>query len=207
MTAGPATPGPLELGQPHVEFLRALHETTRQECEFGSSAMLTRLRDALTRWERVWPDPWPRRIARALRRLEGELGTIRVPLSFAHRDFAPWNTRSGPAGLFVFDWETAIDGVVPLYDAFHFGAIRAAAYSAPLRHPASLRHLLATLWPASEGRLRQLYLAYLVDVSVLYGEARMMAPEVGEEHVWLWFGERIDECLATASAASLDTHS
>lgn len=203
MSAGPSSPGPPDLGQSHFDFLHALHWATRDECEFRSSAAFVGLREAIARWEGVWPDPWPQRLARAVMRLESDLGAARVPLSLAHRDFAPWNTRSGRAGLFVFDWEMARDGMVPLHDAFHFEAIRAATRNAPVRSDgAYMARLLASVWPAGTTCLGALYLAYLVDTSVLYGEARIRAPDVGEERVWLWFGSRIDECLATRRLVS-----
>lgn len=197
MSAGPTRPGPADLGEHHLDFLLALHDATRLECEFGSSPMFTRLRDGLAHWGSVWRDPWPDRFARVLTRLEVELGPVRVPLSFAHRDFAPWNTRAGPAGLFVLDWEMASDGMVPLYDAFHFDAIQAATRNAPVRNDDGFSvRLLAALWPTGAELLPLLYLAYLADVSLLYGEARARAPDVGEDGVWLWFGSRIDEWLA-----------
>lgn len=199
MTPGPALPGPTNLGQAHFDFLSAVHHSTREEREFGSSRMFARLSGAIAQWGHVWPDPWPRRFARALVRLEAELGAVRVPLSFAHRDFAPWNTRWGPAGLYVLDWEMARDGLIPLYDAFHFDAIRAATRNVRLRSEIGyLERLLARLWPDGVDRLRALYLAYLLDVSLLYGEARARAPEAGDERVWSWFGRVIDQYLAAS---------
>jgi hypothetical protein len=199
MTAGPARPGPAHLGQPHFDFLRALHLATREEIEFGSSEMFARLSEAIARLGRIWPEPWPRRFAHALKRLEGELGAVRVPLSFAHRDFAPWNTRSGPDGLFVFDWETATEAVVPLYDAFHFVVIQAATRNTRVRSENGyISRLLAAIWPEGEQWLPALYLAYLLDVGLLYGEARVRAPDVGDERVWLSCGNLIDQWLAAS---------
>jgi hypothetical protein len=92
--------------------------------------------------------------------------------------------------------------VVPLYDAFHFVVIQAATRNARVRiENAYMTRLLAALWPAGEERLSALYLAYLLDVGVLYGEARVRAPDVGDERVWLCCGKLIDEWLAAARPA------
>jgi hypothetical protein len=195
-SAGPARRGPSRLGNWHFEFLQALHDADRAECLFGESPMYASIQDGIRRLCPQLPDPWPGRYARAQKGLEAGLASIRLPVSTAHRDFAPWNTRLGAHGLFVFDWEIATEGAVPLYDALHFEAIQAAVRGRPFRAEApALTKLLTLLWPAGEAHLPLLYLAYLVDMSLYYGAARIRVPEAGEDRVWHWLGQCIDDWL------------
>ena len=201
-TAGPPHPGPPRLGCLHFEFLRDLQAAFSEERSFDVSSMFMSLMHATRRWGLRYPDPWPERLTRAMRCLEERLGSVRLPLCMAHRDFTPWNTRVGPRGLFVFDWEAAADGLTPLYDAFHFEAIQ-AALGAPSRPGSeSLTELLAVLWPAGARHFPWLYFAYLVDMSLYYGEARRCAPDAGDERVLRWLGKQIDTRLEGSYGAS-----
>jgi hypothetical protein len=58
-----------------------------------------------------------------------------------------------------------------------------------------LEDLLRSLWPGAQEYLPWLYLAYLLDMSLLYGEAQVIAPGVGEQRVWRWFMEQIKTFL------------
>ncbi len=124
-----------------------------------------------------------------------------LPLSLAHCDFAPWNTRLGPEGLFVVDWKRAKHRVIPLYDVFHFRAIQAALFKRGRHLPDRrlLNHLLRRLWPEGHRYLPCSYLAYLVDMSLVYSEAQITAPGVGEQRVWRWFVEQIEAFLEVGS--------
>ena len=124
-----------------------------------------------------------------------------LPLSLAHSDFAARNTRPGPKGLFVFDSEIAEDRVTPLYDIFHFQSIQAALFKRRGRLPDRryLEALLHNLWPEGKGYMPWLYLAYLIDMSLIYSEAQIIAPGVGEQRVWRWFLEQIERFLEEGS--------
>jgi len=193
ITGGPTHPGPSDLSSVHARFCERAFHSFAQECAFGDSPMWIRMTDTLHRLTPYLPDPIPTHYDRAMRRLEQELGTVRLPLSLAHRDFAPWNTRLGPAGLFVFDWERAQEGVIPLYDVFHFWAIQAALFGRRRRLPDRrfLQDLLGRQWPGGREYMRWLYLAYLIDMSLDYSEARIKAPDTGEQGVWRWFVEQV----------------
>ena len=114
----------------------------------------------------------------------------------AHRDFVPWNTCLSPRGLFIFDWESASDGAPPLYDAFHFHAIQPALFKENYQPDFSLfARWLDVFWPRNQVHLPGLYLAYLVDMSLYFTEARVRAPDVGEQYLWNWFGSQLDQYL------------
>jgi hypothetical protein len=197
MTSAPKRSGPGQLTGVHAKFCETVFSSFAQECVFGEGPIWARMTETVHRLNSVFPDPMPAYYNRALQLLGDELGSVHVPLSLAHRDFAPWNTRLGPSGLFVLDWEHAEEGVPPLYDAFHFWAIQAAIFERR-RHPpdrAFLKDLLSRLWPGAQKHLRWLYLVYLVDMSLFYGEAQVIAPDVSEQHVWRWFAEQIKGCL------------
>jgi hypothetical protein len=40
--------------------------------------------------------------------------------------------------------------------------------------------------------LAALYGAYLIDMSLFYTEARVLAPDAGEDGVWQWLGFELD---------------
>jgi hypothetical protein len=122
---------------------------------------------------------------------------VSMPLSVAHGDFAPWNTRMGPQSLFVVDWERACEGMSPLYDAFNFQALQGALQGRRrgIRDRRFVLRLLDALWPEGRKHLPNLYLAYLADVTLLYSEAQSLVPGVGEKKVWGWFAQQIESAL------------
>lgn len=203
VTAGSGRVGPRRLTERHAEFLRRLHEAFAEERAFEASAMWARMVATVRRLAPRMSPEWSLRCQRALAQLRAGLGPVVLPLSLAHRDFAPWNTRVGPRGLFVFDWETAADGVIPLYDVFHFQAIQAAQAGRPF-HPFRGRHheIVAALWPKWKAYLAHLYLAYLMDMGLFYTEARLLAPELEEEREWHWFGRQIDAYAGSRHAVA-----
>lgn len=201
ITAGSVLPGPGRLSNAHLDLLRLLHQVFTEVRSFTESPMWVRMVDAVDRVGSRLPEPWPARYRRSLRYLEAKIGRVKLPVSLAHRDFAPWNTRWGPRGLFVFDWEAAAEGVAPLYDAFNFQAIQAALAGKMYRPPYRfLGTWLKSLWPEGIAYLHELYLAYLVDLSLFYGEATLMAsgPD-DDERVWRWLGTQIDASLESSN--------
>ena len=201
ITSGPEHVGPKKLSSVHSSFCESLLLSSAEENVFGESPMWARMEQTLLRLNTDLPDTLAALYDRALQRLSEELGPVLLPLSLAHRDFAPWNTRLGPEGLFVFDWERAEQSVIPLYDVFHFRAIQAALYQRRRYRPDRrfLEHLLRRLWPEGHRHLPTLYLAYLVDMSLVYSEAQIAAPGVGEQRVWRWFVEQIETFLEEGS--------
>lgn len=198
MTGGPDRPGPKRLSYAHLDLCREVFLHFAQWSTFDESAMMVRMSETLLRVGPHLPDRLSVRLNHALGRVRKELGPVRLPLSLCHRDFAPWNTRVGPRGLFAFDWDGAQDGTTPLYDLFHFQAIQAALFGRrdPLPDRSFLRRSLGELWPGGHQYLPSLYLAYLLDISLFYGEARVLAPDAGEDRVWNWFCRQIESFLA-----------
>jgi hypothetical protein len=196
ITPGPAQPGPRQLSEAHLEVLCLFHKAFTEMHSFTESPMWVRMAAAVDRLSPGLPDPWTARYRRALDYLQAKLGRLEVPVSLAHRDFAPWNTRWGPRGLFVFDWESAAEGVAPLYDAFNFQAIQAALGRRTYRPPYEfLGKWLESLWPEGTPHIDSLYLAYLVDLSLFYRESTVLSPDDDDETVWRWLGMQIDACV------------
>ena len=198
MTPGPTRTGATDLSSDHVDFYKDMFSAFAEEDVFGGSLMMLRMSE---RFNRLLPDlsgDLSNLMERALGYLERDLGTVSMPLSIAHRDFAPWNTRSGPQGLFVFDWDRLEDGVTPLYDLFHFQAIQSVLLGTREEIPDRLLYeLLDSIWPEGRNHLPGLYLAYLLDMALFYAEARVVAPDAGDASVLNWFADRIDRFLET----------
>jgi Phosphotransferase enzyme family len=197
ITTGPPRPGPRELSSVHLRFCTQLSQSFGVQETFVESPMWTRMSEIWLRLQDGSPETLPDNLGRALERLHEELGPVSMPLSLAHGDFAPWNTRLEPRFLFVLDWERASEGMSPLYDVFNFQALQAALQGRRkgIRDRRFLLTLLNALWPEGRERLPILYLAYLAHVTLLYSEAQSLVPGVGERKVWRWFAQQIESVL------------
>lgn len=195
LSPGPLEAGPRRLGHQHLNFLLRLHGSTTEVLPFTSSKMWRHMDQAFSGLRSTLSDKWTRRFSSALALLHTRLGLITMPCGMAHRDFAPWNIKLGPTGLYVFDWEAARECSVPVYDAFHFDAIRAALRGAAYEPGSFAQRLLEECWPDGRAHLLSLYLAYLVDMSLFYAKARVDAPHLGDGQVFTWFGAQIDRFL------------
>lgn len=201
ITDGPSRPGPRHLTEAHLDLCARVFLPFARRTTFGESPMMERMSRRIGEVGPRLPEALTSRLNRALGLLEEGLGPVSLPVSLSHGDFAPWNTRIGPAGLFAFDWDGAQDGTTPLYDIFHFQAIQAALLDRRDHLPDRrfLRDALAALWPEGQEHLPWLYLAYLLDINLFYGEARVVAPDAGDDRVWRWFGDKIDSFLEDGS--------
>src|SRR5829696_919785 len=197
ITMGPPRPGPRALSSVHLRFCTQLFRSFEVRETFAESPMWTRMSEIWLHLRESSPETMPADLGPALERLHEELGPVSMPLSLAHGDFTPWNTRLGARSLFVLDWECASEGMSPLYDAFNFQALQAALLGRRrgLRDRRFLVSLLDALWPEGRKHLSDLYLAYLAHVSLLYSEAQSLAPGVGEKKVWGWFAKQIESAL------------
>jgi hypothetical protein len=197
ITMGPPRPGPRELSSVHLRFCTQVFQSFRVQETFVESPMWTRMSEIWFRLQHSSPETLPANLGPALERLHDELGPVSMPLSLAHGDFAPWNTRLGPQSLFVLDWERASEGMSPLYDAFNFQALQAALQGRRrgIRDRRFLLALLDALWPEGQKHLPGLHLAYLAHVTLLYSEAQSLVPGVGERKVWRWFVQQIESVL------------
>jgi len=197
VTMGPPSPGPRGLSLVHLRFCTRFFRSFMARGTFEKSPMWARTSEMWLRLQRGSPETLPANLGSALERLHDELGPVSMPLSLAHGDFAPWNTRLGPRSLFVLDWERASEGMSPLYDAFNFQALQAALQGRRrgIRDRRFLLTLLDALWPEGRKHLPILYLAYLAHVTLLYSEAQSLVPGVGEKKVWRWFAQQIESAL------------
>ena len=197
ITMGPPRPGPSGLSPVHLRFCTQLFRSFTFRETFANSPMWGRMSEMWQHLNEGSPEAMPDVLGPALERLHDRLGPVSMPLSLAHGDFAPWNTRLGQDSLFVFDWERASEGMSPLYDAFNFQALQAALQGRRrgVRDRRFLLSLLENLWPEGQRHLSLLYLAYLSHVTLLYSEAQSLAPGVGERKVWGWFARQIEDVL------------
>jgi hypothetical protein len=198
ITMGPPRPGPRRLSSVHLHFCTHLFRSFEVREVFAESPMWTRISEIWLHLRDSSPETLPADIGPALERLHDGLGPVSMPLSLAHGDFTPWNTRLGPRSLFVLDWERASEGMSPLYDAFNFQGLQAALQGrrSGIRDRRFLLSLLDALWPEGRKHLPDLYLAYLAHVGLLYSEAQSLDPDVGEKKVWGWFAQQIESVLS-----------
>jgi hypothetical protein len=197
ITMGPPRPGPRGLSSAHLRFCTQLFQSFRRHQTFVESPMWSSMSEIWLHLQRSSPKTLPANLGPALERLHEELGPVNMPLSLAHGDFAPWNTRLGERSLFVLDWERASEGMTPLYDAFNFQALQSALLGRRkgIRDSLFLLRLLDAIWPEGHKHLPILYLAYLTHVTLLYSEAQSLVPGVGEKKVWHWFTKQIESAL------------
>ncbi len=159
------------LGQGHLEILSAVQRSCTGSVPFLGSDMhkamhrrFAACRDALDRDRRE-------RMERALDILEVGLAGAKLPMGPAHRDFTPWNIRRTKQGLFVFDWEHASDGYLPLYDLFHYvlmpRVVRGALPAADARRAMGKVRGAAIRLPDGKAKTHRValqLLAYLLDL-------------------------------------------
>jgi hypothetical protein len=106
------------------------------------------------------------------------LSTWQGPMVVAHRDFAPWNVRWWPEGVFVFDWEYAVEQASPLHDFFHFHLVQDALSMWKRLTPKRLLLLIRAAQVYARQTysqadwnhevVRALLLTYLLDVVLFY---------------------------------------
>ncbi|MDB5406761.1 MAG: hypothetical protein JWL84_1673 [Rhodospirillales bacterium] len=193
---GPRRAGPYRLGPGHLEFLSTLHTAFVRDVQFEESDSWARLKTAVGDLSPELSSGWQERCRAALTKVQAGLRGTKIPHSFAHGDFAPWNIRASAAGLFVFDWEAGCRSAFPFHDAFHFTA--AQSMMANRANPVDTRFiklLAQRIWPEGEALLPWAYLVYLLEKSVYYAEARIRAPSVGDNKFNIWLAEEMDRLL------------
>ena len=117
-SGGPSRPGPVLFNRQCAELLRLLwgiHTTEKPGQVLWE--------EVAARWRKAEPgltSGWQALGQAALSKAKRELDGVRIPCGVAHGDFAPWNTRVGDGGLYVFDWESASWEAPTSWDIFHF---------------------------------------------------------------------------------------
>ena len=107
-------------GEPHVRFLKKLHEYSHQTLWFKDSRLYRNMRVRLTDMSGMLSGEWSNRIRAGMQRIEQSLSGAPIPLVAAHNDFTPWNIRIDHNIVKVFDWEYADHEQLPLFDPLHF---------------------------------------------------------------------------------------
>jgi hypothetical protein len=117
-SGGPPRSGPVRLGRQAEEFLQLL-----QSIHPVQKPGHVLWEEVAARWRQAEPSltSWWRALGQAaLAKARRELDGVTIPFVVSHGDFAPWNTRGGDEGLFVFDWESASWEAPSRWDVFHF---------------------------------------------------------------------------------------
>ena len=195
LSPGPGAAGPQTADARHVELLAALHRATASMAPFRTSPFRGRLALGVMELLPELQRPWRLRLLAVCERLDRRLGAQPTPCVLAHRDFTPWNTQSGPGGLFVLDWEMAEAGALPLGDALCFSARQAMVGLASGWTDDLARRLAGACWPEGEAMLPELRLGFLVEEAIFYARARIEAPAAGEAGELAWLGREIDREL------------
>lgn len=166
------------LRQGHFEVLSAVQGSCAGPVPFLGSAMHAAMHRRFAACRDALEHDWRERLDRALGILEAGLAGADVPMVPAHRDFVPWNMRRTADGLFVFDWEYASDGCVPLYDLFHYvlmpRAMRRRLLVADARRAVRTVRAAAIRLPDGPAKTRHAalqLLAYLTDLCLVELEA------------------------------------
>jgi len=117
-SAGPPRPGSLQFGHHHEQFLQFLRAV--RPTEKPGHVLWEQVASRWAKTEATLDSSWRTLGQAALARAGRELDGVTVPCGVLHGDFAPWNTRVGDEGLYVFDWESASWDAPILWDVFHF---------------------------------------------------------------------------------------
>lgn len=164
----------------HARFLSRLGRSRMEIMRFDASPCCELLERALAE---IAPTTMPGEVAllqAALDECRRSLRDFVGPFVFSQGDFASWNIRLQPQGIFVFDWEYAQRHANPLADLFHYHLIQRAAagrrigrwfLASVLRRAQTFAHHYypESRWRAS--KVSALALAYLLEVLFQYSRA------------------------------------
>ncbi len=166
------------LRQGHLEILSTVQRSSTGPVPFLGSDMHKAMHRRFTVYRDALEPVWRERLDRAFGILEAGLRGADVPMGPAHRDFVPWNMRRTKAGLFVFDWEFASDGCLPLYDLYHYvlmpHAVRGGLSVADARRAIGKVRGAAIRLPDGTAKAQEAalqLLAYLLDLCLVELEA------------------------------------
>jgi hypothetical protein len=186
-SAGPDEPGPAVLSSQHEQFLHSIYLALGTTKQFLQSAFWMDVTERINwLWDKV-PAAWGHRLAAARNFIETNFHNSEIPLSFVHRDFAPWNTRALREKLFVFDWEDAVPEAPPVIDIIHFNAIQSALagrrLSTDLREIGRMYSNIVGLPAPSDVDIEKFLIVYWLDLGSYYLKAYLEAPWSGDAGV------------------------
>jgi hypothetical protein len=179
-TVAPSLKTKFSFESQHEQFLSVLGHATVQWVHYEDSLEFQFARSALGRLSPVLGAAIYAELQSASENILKAIGGLQLPTVLAHRDFSPWNIRWHASGIFVFDWEYAAEGAIPVYDFFHFHLIQRALSSwrnlaLTSNYVLSLTSLalayLQKTFPESNWTpkiVKYLLLAYLTDLLLFY---------------------------------------
>lgn len=180
--AGPSRRAGRKLGGGVLEFLTRVYGTSVRYRHLHGSAPRERWRGLLDeiggRSDGLGPV-----VAVAIDRVEAALAGTPLPMTLSHGDFVPWNVHQN-SHTCVFDWENSRDVVVAGYDALHYETFPSVLRRRPVRGPP--RRAVAwmrQMWPEASGFVQEVWLCYLVELSLYYLAARHRRPDEGDDTV------------------------
>lgn len=163
-------------GPAQEAFLRDLREATVDRRTFCDSIMWKTMRARFAFVRTALEADVYERYAWSLDELERRLATEPLMMSFAHRDFVPWNMHYDRTGaLFVYDWELAQEECTPGWDFFHYhlagGALRVGRNVG-----GAIKSLLSEAQRAGIAPASDCLLAYLTDVGLFLRDRQQRSP-------------------------------
>jgi hypothetical protein len=164
----------------HEKFLSVLGLATVKWVHCKDSLEFQFAKSALERLSPVLGEVIYAELRSASEEVLKSIGNLQLPTVLAHRDFSPWNIKWNKSGIFVFDWEYAAEGAIPLYDFFHFHLIQRVL--SPWRSFTATPAYVCQLIPAALAQLQKVFpevnwtpkiikyllLAYLTDLLLFY---------------------------------------
>jgi hypothetical protein len=179
-TLAPSTVITTDFTPAHARFLRRLGRSRMEIMRFGSSPCCEFLERALNEIAPGVTREEAAQLRDALHDCRSSLDDHVGPFVFSQGDFAWWNIRVHPKGIFVFDWESARYGANPLADLFHFHMIQRAAAGRAIgrwflggvmrrAERFAREHYPEARWRAS--KITAFAVAYLLDVLFRYSRA------------------------------------
>jgi hypothetical protein len=176
----PSTQVTTDFTPAHARFLRRLGRSRMEVMRFPASPCCEYLERSLAAIRQHVARDDAARLREASFDCQRALSDFVGPFVFSQGDFAWWNIRLHPDGIFVFDWEYARLGANPLADLFHFHMMQRAAAGRSIGTPflAKLmrraQEFARELYPEAKwraGKVSALALVYVLEVLLQYCRA------------------------------------
>jgi hypothetical protein len=197
-TAAPRRAGPRVFGAVHAAFQAQLAGWSSRTLPFDETRAARLATDLAAGRGPALTPRWRSRLEMANDDLTRQLDGASLPTYLAHRDFAPWNTRVGRPGLFVFDWEFARQGLLPNHDYFHFQFMTRSLLGG------GVRPLDAASWlrraRLADARNPSFLLAYLIDLAMHYLGLFEAEGRVGDDATLMQAARLLDDRSAWAAS-------
>ncbi len=201
--AQPAFPGDIsfDIGAPHFDFLRKLHDYASCKKDFGDSALRRNLLQRINAVDGALPEAWSARLRNGIQKVDEALSGRPLLMTAAHNDFTGWNIRLLHGHAHVFDWEFAAHEQLALFDPLHFVLMPRALEAGPtgpfLKRISQVLSLCRRFLSAECCAMPEVQtLAYLLNVCTLH--LRDDASVHRTDPAMHCYGDLIDHLLRTA---------